>query len=422
MVRSRFNRKLFRGAAALTAASAASQFLPLLTQPYLGRLIPPDAFAPYAVFTSLLSILGQGACLRYDYAALVVPAGDDAEKAAGAAAIACGVLSAAAGLVFWLAAYPIAGVLGLEDPAVLQWVAPALFLTGLGSAFRTYAVRKEKFRFTAWADLGRAAVLSGVQVWGGFAGWGAGGLLAGSLAALVVGALPFMGSYIRACGSKLWKLSFWREIGRTARRLKDFPLYLLPGAVAAGMACSVLPLASSALFEAQKASLAQRGVTLLSIPSSIVSSSFSQVVMKKAVDDRNQGGTLLPWFYKITGMLALVGIVPFAVLFFYGEPLVTWFLGDNWRGLGQVLPYMVPLFAVRFVVIPLTGIPAACGDRKKTMMFQIMLPLAILLAGIGARLLGWGFGVFLGACSVLQSGVYVAFWLYSRYKAKGGAK
>ena len=125
-----------------------------------------------------------------------------------------------------------------------------------------------------------------------------------------------MGSYIRACGSKLWKLSFWREIGRTARRLKDFPLYLLPGAVAAGMACSLLPLASSALFEAQKASLAQRGVTLLSIPSSIVSSSFSQVVMKKAVDDRNQGGTLLPWFYKITGMLALVGIVPFAVLFF----------------------------------------------------------------------------------------------------------
>ena len=56
------------------------------------------------------------------------------------------------------------------------------------------------------------------------------------------------------------------------------------------------------------------------------------------------------------------------------------------------------------------------------MMFQIMLPLAILLAGIGARLLGWGFGVFLGACSVLQSGVYVAFWLYSRYKAKGGCQ
>ena len=104
MVRSRFNRKLFRGAAALTAASAASQFLPLFTQPYLGRLIPPDAFAPYAVFTSLLSILGQGACLRYDYAALVVASADEAEKAAAAAAIACGLVSVAGGLILWLAA------------------------------------------------------------------------------------------------------------------------------------------------------------------------------------------------------------------------------------------------------------------------------------------------------------------------------
>ena len=421
MVRSRFNRKLFRGAAALTAASAASQFLPLFTQPYLGRLIPPDAFAPYAVFTSLLSILGQGACLRYDYAALVVASAEEAEKAAAAAAIACGLVSVAGGLILWLAAYPIAGALGLKEPSILQWVAPALFLTGLGSAFRTYAVRKEKFRFTAWADLGRAAVLAGVQVWGGFAGWGAGGLLAGSLASLVVGAVPFLGYYVATCGKKLIKWPFWRDVIGTARRLRDFPFYLLPGAVSAGMACSLLPLASSALFEAQKAALAQRGVTLLSVPSSIVSSSFSQIVMKKAVEERNQGGTLLPWFYKTTGMLALVGAVPFAVLFFYGEPLITWFLGENWRGLGQVLPFMVPLFAVRFVVIPLTGIPAACGDRKKTMLFQIMLPLAILLASFGARLFGWGFGTFLGACSLLQSGVYVAFWLYSRYKAKGGA-
>ena len=39
MVCSRLHKKRFRGAAALTAASAASQLLPLLVQPVLGRLV-----------------------------------------------------------------------------------------------------------------------------------------------------------------------------------------------------------------------------------------------------------------------------------------------------------------------------------------------------------------------------------------------
>ena len=62
MVCSRLHKKRFRGAAALTAASAASQLLPLLVQPVLGRLVEPGAFSPYAVFTSVCAMIMRPLC------------------------------------------------------------------------------------------------------------------------------------------------------------------------------------------------------------------------------------------------------------------------------------------------------------------------------------------------------------------------
>ena len=426
MVCSRLHKKRFRGAAALTAASAASQLLPLLVQPVLGRLVEPGAFSPYAVFTSVLGILGQGACLRYDYAALVCESAVQSRLAA-LTACAASVLTGAAAAVFLLI-WQIPGLralVPLSDDSFLGWIPLSLFLTGLGSALRTYAVRQESFSFTAWMDLLRAALFSGGQLLFCFGGMGAYGLLLGQIVGLTAGSLPFIFYYVKREKPRLFQKSTWQSawysLLATARSLRDFPRYLLPGALSAAMAGSLLPLICAGLYSPEQVSLTQRAVSLLGVPSSIVSSSFSQVVVKRTVDEKKEGHSLLPWFQRITRLLCWVGVPMFALLFFFGEPLVVWFLGDKWRGMGGILPYLIPLFAVRFVVIPVTGTPAACGDRKRTMQFQLLLPLSVALAGGAAWWGHWPVTVFLLAVTILQSAAYGAFWLYCRRTAKGGS-
>jgi O-antigen/teichoic acid export membrane protein len=339
----------------------------ILAIPVLSRAYSPQAFGYLGTFTAIVSVATCVATGRFELAIALPEMLSEAmalRRLARMLVAACSLLLLAA--MPW--AYTYAGWFGQSKLALWLALAPvALLLNGLIQIETAMASRTGAYSRVAAARITQAIVCIVVQLAAsplGHAGLLVGVLLGGIAQLLLV--------------TQWHKLVLLPESPRfedlpaLARKHSSFPLFLLPAAVIDTLT-GQLPFFLGALwFSSGFVGFYMMAARAISIPSSLVSGSVSQVFYQEFP-------RLLPNFpearrllFRTWGQLLLLGAIPFMLVAYFAEPLFVSILGESWRPAAAVATVIAPMVFAMFISSPTSGAMIALGHTRLPPVFSAL--------------------------------------------------
>lgn len=402
------------------AGTALAQVIPIAAAPLLTRMYTPSEFGLLALFTSLSAVCGVVACGRYDLA-VVLP-----EKAADAAALV--VLCAAIALGFSISllvcalAFSDQVAEALGNPDLAPWlplVAPVVLLTGVFSALGYLATRSAHFPLLARARVVQALTGNGSQVALGLALPGPSGLVLGNALSSTVA----MGGLVRSArrdGAMRWPAP--GSLRRVAARYSDFPKFSIASALAQTASLLLVGAFLTRFYSAEILGQYSLVTRILAIPLALIGGAVAQVFFQRASASVRESGGMLPLFRQTLLSLSAISAV-FSIAFFFLLPGVfAVAFGDQWREAGDLARYLIPGFAMQFVVAPLTMSNLA-NDKVRLGLAGDLLGLCTMMTTlVAAAQMGASAAHALLSMSVAQALFYAAFLVVIYRHVRAGAR
>jgi O-antigen/teichoic acid export membrane protein len=162
---------------------------------------------------------------------------------------------------------------------------------------------------------------------------------------------------------------------------------------------------------------------LLKLPLGIIGQSFGQVFTNHCSELVHAGKSILPLLRKTILTLFLLSLIPFAVLFFFGEPIFAVVFGKEWAVSGQYAAIMAPWLLLNFVLSPVSAIMLLLNKQKVAFLIGVL--------STGGQLFIFGvlpwfwesvhgnFSLLLGVSTAFLAGVHVlAGMVYFRFASE----
>jgi O-antigen/teichoic acid export membrane protein len=103
---------------------------------------------------------------------------------------------------------------------------------------------------------------------------------------------------------------------------------------------------------------------MLRIPIMLVGVSLGQVFYMEAIKLYNAKSPMMPLLKKTTFLLSAISILPFTILFLFGETIFSWIFGANWGDAGRYSETMSFWLMVNFVLSPISTLPLILGKQR----------------------------------------------------------
>ncbi len=366
--------------ATLAGGTAMAQAVNLVTLPVLTRLYSPADFGVLAVFLAVVSVGSVLASLQYENAIMAAPTDEDARRCVALVFWLSGVISLAAAFVAGVA-WVVDGTSGkLPDGFLVIAVASAAMLaaTAWTQALYAFGNRTSQYGFLTRGRVFGALVTGGVAIAWGYLLDGFEGLLIGTLLGSLTNTAYL---WVRSGQFDLaWLRASRHQLLEVARQNIRFPKFLIFS--------SLLDRASSQLhifvltrwFDAAIAGSVSLHNRVVSLPSSLIGNAIGDVFKQKASEALRENGNCRRLFVRTTAVLALVAIVPFVVLLLFAPPLFAMVFGEQWRMAGEISQRLAIVFALGFVVSPVSALIYLEENQKYDLVVQGLL-MGLLIAG-----------------------------------------
>jgi O-antigen/teichoic acid export membrane protein len=361
----------------IVAGTGAAQLVTILAAPVLTRLYSPSDYGIYSVAVSIL-ILTVVTCLRYDFA-IPLPKDDvTAANVLGLALLANLGMSAATCVILllfgpWLLAQFGASVLG---PYIVL-LAFAQIASGFVSAFTNWAIRTKNFREIGVNRLYQGGALVTVQIGLGLLGFGAPGLLLGTVAGSLAGSVRLAQAAWRTHADAFRRMT-WAGIQRAAIRYRRFPIFSSWSALLGQLGVRAPLLLLVAFYGTGVGGQYALAERLCLLPLNLVAASVGQVFIAEGARlVRERPDELHGLFRRTTWNLARVAIGP-AIIIAVAAPFLTGpVFGQEWRDAGLFVTIMVPMFYFSFVLTS-TGDILYVVERQGLQLLREILRITLL--------------------------------------------
>lgn len=400
-----WNSEFLRGIVLLSSGSAISQFAVFLASPVLARLYGAGDFGIYALFSSVVNIVAQVVCMKYD---LAIPLSSDEEQADRLFQAAAGV-SVAICLVS-IAGLSLARIAENAAGGNISWLylLPAAILSaGMQAAFTGYRLRNEQYARIAAAAVLRGMLTIMLQIGFGVAGLGGVGMALGQVLSCAAGCL--------ALGAGLWsklELGSWKLIGWTARQYGGFPRYTAVGSLANAGTYNLTSFLLAAFYSPAQLGLYSLASRILSAPLTILTGAVSQTYLQYGYREKQEKGDDKGAFRRTSGMLFLAAAVLFGFLYGLLPKAIAIVYGEQWSEAGRIARILLPLYLARFVVTPLSSSAVIRNKLSAVMWWQIcLLLLSVLPAGVHL-ITPLPIYSYLG---MMSAGLTAGYWLFYWY-------
>ncbi|YCH20341.1 oligosaccharide flippase family protein [Pseudomonas sp. D1-3] len=378
---------VLRNIATVASGTAGAQVITLLLIPVITRLYGPQAYGMLGVFMSLAFMVIPIAALTYPIA-IVLPKRDaDARGLIHLSLlVAVGFAVVAAGLIALFGE-------ALAIQAEVTQITPFLMLLPLvlvASAAlevtQQWLIRKQCYSLTAGVAVQHAVAYNGLRI-------GA-GLLHASPAVLLLST---------ACGPLLHTLMLnWRlrrnplaqatdatvepphSLRELAARYHDFPQYRAPQMLINAVSQNLPTLVLAVFFGPVAAGFFALCKQALNVPTQLLGKSVADVYYPRisaAVHERQPVAAMLA---KATAALALVGLLPFALVFCFGPQLFALAFGEQWAAAGEYARWLALAEYMIFVSRPCAVAVPALALQGQFLAFELLstvLRIAALMAG-----------------------------------------
>lgn len=360
------------------SGNLVAQMLVIAATPLITRLFPPEAFGGMAFISSWIGVLAVVACLRYDQA-IILP--KDHSAASNLAALSLAILAA----FFFLGlsvAIPIS-LLGREYTtyASLFWIIPiGAFVIGFKDILFSWTTRTELFGALAAAQVLTAITSIAFKViYGNAVSPDAEGLLFGNIIGL-------------SAGATLLVFRIWPDVKRsrchvsppTIRKMAlyydKFPKFSTINGLLNAVSQNLPVFLLGMFFSPQIVGFYGLGNAVLRKPIQTVGVSISRVFVQRASVYQANQENIGPILLKTTMALAFAGLLPFGVLFCFGDVLFVLVFGPEWETAGVYCRILTPWLFMLFINPPATQVIVVKQDLQFNMYLMIV---SIIMRGAG---------------------------------------
>ena len=361
--------RFVRHVAVISGGTAVAQIITIAFSPAITRLYGPGAFGILGVFVAVVAIISPIASLTYAYA-IVIPASDSDARALLNLSLRIGVgIAVISTVIFGGLHHQIAHATGFDAAAPYLLLVPlVLFFSTAEQAFQQQLIRKKKFRSISTVAVAQSAAMGASK-----AGIG---LFATTAPVLLV---------LNTIGHVLHTVLLWLGVRSTlvvhhkssnsrgnstrvtslktvAHTYRDFPLYRAPRALLKSISKNLPILILAAFFGPVPAGFYALTNKVLTLPSALISQSVGTVFFPRIAEAAHRKEKFRPLILKATGGLALIGLLPFCVIFAFGPWLFSFVFGVEWITAGEyarwlaLWQYFGFISAPCVIAIPLMGL------------------------------------------------------------------
>jgi O-antigen/teichoic acid export membrane protein len=343
-----------RSVSILAGGTALSQGLAVLAAPVLTRLYSVEDFGYFQMYVSVLGFAILAVTLRYELAIMLPEREETAASLLALTLCTVGAMSTLFASVAWWAHD------SLVLPASAGRLRPYLWLVpvsscgaGVYQAVSYWALRQKAYSRVAGTRLTQVVSQLGVQTVAGFLHSGPFGLLLGDAIGRMNGSLSLARLSWSDSGN-VFRSVRWRTMLAAAVRYRRFPLVSNVSALLGVAAYSVPAILIAQLYGPKSLGWFALGDRVLGVPTILIGQAVSQVYSVNASSLSNSDPKALhTLFLRSIKHLALLGVAPFLILFFFSPLFFGFVFGESWREAGIYARMLALMHYVGFITWPL---------------------------------------------------------------------
>ncbi|WP_257324823.1 oligosaccharide flippase family protein [Pseudoalteromonas rhizosphaerae] len=398
----------------LISSTAIAQVIPFAISPILTRLYSPSDFGYFSFFCSLVAVFAVWANGRFELAIVL-----GRQKKVSIALFYIGLLFSFSVCLLLL----ILGVIlknylinigfGEFTFPLLSFYIVVVLGVSSNSLFNYYLTKLERFKTIGNALIGKAIIISILQIVFGFFELGGEGLvlawflafLSSSILMYMYGAkneLPFQGLGAR----KLYV--FFKAYIR-------FPFFSAPASLLSTISSQANNLLIPFVFSMSTLGLYSLAERLLSAPITLIGNSISQVYFKAISSDPNNA---MVEFKSALLKLSIISILIFFVVQLFANSLFVLLFGDEWAGAANIAKLFSIQFCVQLIISPLLVTLQIYKKNKIELLLQFLMCLTYMSVYLVAYIYAWSFLELAKCLSLLVAFNYfvIGAYLYSLVK------
>ncbi|MEM9053282.1 MAG: oligosaccharide flippase family protein, partial [Bacteroidota bacterium] len=409
----RYSKNPFiKNVAIMFSGNGLALVIPFLIAPFISRIYTPEDFAGFELFVKIATLIGVASALRFELAIILPKKNEEASALVKLSLRLVLVTTLLTALVVIPFRTQISIILNNADLSYLLWFLPLMVLClGFYHVFTQYAIRLKNFKILSETKISGALCNNGSKYLLGLNLPIAASLVWGQIIGLVVPVISFLrDGAIRAELANIHKSTFSTQ--NLFRKYRDFPIISASHAFFDEGQKTVLFFLISAFYGEIELGLFAYALRYIRVPLMVFGVSISQVLNEKWARDLNEGIPINGPVLRTSLFLLLTGIVPFSLLFFFGEDLFSFVFGADWTRAGRFSEIMAVWLFLNFIVSPLSFLPVIMKKQTTNFLVAVVGNLLTLSVVGWLAIAGRDFMTVLIAlvvCNSLHS-VFIWFW------------
>lgn len=354
----------FKSVFVLVSGTLIAQLISYALSPLISRLYSPTEMSFLTLFIRIISFVAVLSTARYEIA-FPIPKRDEHAFSLYRSTF---IFSIFLSFISFLGVF----IIDIYDfqkenlDSILYYIPIGVFFVSFNSQGLNWAIRKKDFNTINLSKVLQSSINSVFCVIVGFLSFGIHGLIISFLISLLFANSPFFFVFFRINSKFSYK-------GRNKVMLKlysEFPKINLPHVLLDLSKDLIVAFYLIYTFDKEVLGLYDFTYRMLRIPIGLVGVSISQVLFKNTVDLIAEKKGILKIVKKTIFILFSISIMPFAILFLFGEEIFSFVFGENWIKAGLYAEIMAPWLMINFILSPVSQIPTVLKQQRKFFQFS----------------------------------------------------
>lgn len=421
--RKNLKSEFLKSVVVLTTGTVLAQAVSYLAMLILTRVYTDVEFGEWGIYMRIVAFVTAIATARYE-ASIPLPKFDGHGYLLYKASLRIGAMVLTATTItfaVYLLIVP-SGWYGITFAACTVGSIAFVILINLGT---NWSIRTKAFKAISRQQVVNSVSANIFRVGLGYMGFGALGLIFGTFIGYIISSVWFVRDFLTLTREKFNKYSR-KKTGVLLKEHKAFPIINLPH-VTMDLGRDLLVAALIVyFFEKDIFGQYNHSYLILRLPLAVVGIAVGRVFYQRCLELVNEGKSVVPLLKKTLRTLILLSVLPFLIIYLFGQPMFEFVFGANWGKSGSYSEIMSIWYMMLFLAAPLSSLPLVLRRQREFFIIGLFGSLNQLI-GFGVLPLLWGTSqeswiTILWCVSIAQAIYFIIVCLLTIYYAKKGVK
>jgi O-antigen/teichoic acid export membrane protein len=407
-----------RNVLTLMTGTTIAQAIPIAISPILTRIYTPEDFGMFALYMSVASIISVVATGGYEHAIMLPKRDNDSIHLVILSLLITFLFSLFILFIVFVFNTDIVNLLGNEEISNWLYFIPfSVLFTGVYQSFNYWTNRKKKYKILALSKITRSSTTAISNLGMGINHFGGVGLILGTIFGQILSIII------------LFRKKSFLEMGKInkirvyilAKKYIDFLKFSTFSSILNSLSFNLFSILISKLFSSSILGFYHLVFRILTLPSTLIGSSISQVYFEESTRQKNRYGNNHKIFIATLKKLLFISLLIYLPMYFYIEDLMIFVFGSEWKISGEIAQILIPLMFIRFISSILSSTLTTYEKQKSGLFINFTLALNIVILVSISDIYNLDYITFFYFYMVVSSLLYFLFLFYY-YKLSKGEK